>query len=211
MINRCRINKEVEIELMSHYAFPSYTYQIVARGKIMESNTITPAFDATNETEFLHRFRFLPTFEYAPKVNVIIYYVKDETIVSTSVRIDLYDDFNNFIELNVTPESVAPGQTIDLAVKSNPNSYIGLLGIDKSVLILRGGNDLAQDEIWNELEMFHSQVKRRSYSFGSTRKRSMVTYHNEWSDFRVSDFSLHFFLLMESSNKFGIFHYSMLD
>lgn len=183
-IFRCRTYKEVEIELMSHYPFPTFTYQIVARGKILESNTIVTAFDL-NDTEYIHRFKFLPTFDHAPRVHVVIYYVKDERIVSTNVGVDLYDDFKNFIELETVPEVTEPGQTVDLTVRSNPNSFIGLLGVDKSVMILRGGNDLAHDEIWNELEMFHGQIKARIYEYGKSRKRSLPVYHNEWSDFKV--------------------------
>lgn len=84
----------------------------------MESKTISPTFDV-NDSEFRHRFTFLPTFDYAPKVNVIVYYVKDETIVSTTVRVCLYDDFKNFIELDVSADVAAPGEEIDLTVKSN--------------------------------------------------------------------------------------------
>lgn len=170
---------------MSHYPFPSITYQIVARGKILESDTIVTAFDL-NDTEYIHRFKFVPTFDYAPRAHVVIYYVKDEHIVSTNVGVDLYDDFKNFIELEAVPDSTEPGETLDLTVRSNPNSFIGLLGVDKSVLILRGGNDLAHDEIWNELEMFHGQVKRRIYEYGQSTKRPVPVYHNEWSDFKVN-------------------------
>lgn len=183
-IFRCRTYKEVEIELMSHYPFPTFTYQIVARGKILETNTIVTAFDL-NDTEYMHRFKFVPTFEHAPRVQVVIYYVKDEHIVSTNVGVDLRDDFKNFIELETVPEATEPGQAVDLTVRSNPNSFIGLLGVDKSVMILRGGNDLAYDEIWNELEMFHGQVKSRIYEYGSSKIRSLPIYHNEWSDFKV--------------------------
>lgn len=170
---------------MSHYPFPSFTYQMIARGKIVDSKTVTTAFDL-NETEFKHRFTFLPNFDYAPKVKVIFYYVKDAFIVSESINVDLNQDFKNFIELDVLPNQATPGDAIDLIVKSNPNSYVGLLGVDKSVLILRGGNDLAHDEIWNELEMFHAQVKRRIYEFENSKKRKMPQYYNSWLDFEVS-------------------------
>lgn len=170
---------------MSHYSFPTFTYQIVARGKILESNTIVTAFDL-NDTEYIHRFKFVPTFEYAPRAQVVIYYVKDEHIVSTNVGVDLRDDFKNFIELEAVPETTEPGQAVDLTVRSNPNSFIGLLGVDKSVMILRGGNDLAYDEIWNELEMFHGQIKSRIYEYGKSTIRSLPVYHNEWSDFKVN-------------------------
>lgn len=170
---------------MSHYTFPSYTYVIIGRGKILDTKTVTPTFVESENSEYTHRFSFLPNFDYAPKAKVIVYYVRDRSIVSTTVYVDLYEDFKNFIELDVAPNTAKPGQIVDLNVKSNPNAYIGLLGIDKSVLILRSGNDLAQDEIWNELELFHSQVKRRIYDYSEKKQRKMPCYNNLWEDFSV--------------------------
>lgn len=182
---RCAINKEIEVEVMSHFPYPSYTYLVACRGRILETKTITPVFD-DECTEYVHRFKFLPTFDYAPKSKIIVYCVRDGAIVSTSVIADMHDDFKNFIDLNVAPNTAKPGQVVDINVKSNPNSYIGLLGIDKSVLILRSGNDLAQDEIWNELDSFHSEVKRRSYGYEENRQRKMPQYYNQWEEFSVS-------------------------
>lgn len=170
---------------MSHYVFPTYTYVIVGRGKILETKTVTPTFDENENSEYIHRFTFTPNFDYAPRAKVIVYCIRDRLIVSTNICIDLYDDFKNFIELDVAPKTAKPGDVVDFNIKSNPNSYIGLLGIDKSVLILRGGNDLAHDELWNELELFHSAVKRRSYDHFENSKRAMAPYHNVWDDFSV--------------------------
>lgn len=186
-LNRCSINKEIDIEVTSHYAFPTYTYVIVSKGRILETKTVSPAFNDSNTTEYTHRFSFHPTFDYAPKANVIVYCMRNQSIVSANVCVELYDDFKNFIDMDVAPITAKPGQIVDINVKSNPNSYIGLLGIDKSVLLLRGGNDLAHDEIWNELEMFYTQVKHRSYDYSEECKRPLPSYHNPWDDFAVSE------------------------
>lgn len=161
---------------------------IVGRGKILETKTIAPAFDDSDNSEYIHRFTFLPNFNYAPMATVIVYCVRNELIVSTSLSVELYDDFKNFIDLNVSSDKAKPGDVVDVKVTSNPKSYIGLLGIDQSILLIRGGNDLARDEIWNELEMFHSNVKIRSYCHDQKKKKTMPFYHNEWKDFAVSSF-----------------------
>lgn len=170
---------------MSHFPFPTYTYAIVARGKILETKTITPVFADSDSSEYVHKFSFHATFDNAPRTHIIVYCVRDASIVSTKVNVEFYDDFKNFIELNIVPNAVKPGQIVDINIKSNPNSYIGLLGIDKSVMILRSGNDLGKDEIWNELELFHSEVKRRSFCFDEKRTRKTPFYTNSWEDFQV--------------------------
>lgn len=204
LFHRCSINKEIEVEVMSHYVFPTYTYVIVGRGKILETKTMSPTFDENENSEYKHRFSFTPNFDYAPRAKIIVYCIRDRSIISTNICVDLYDDFKNFIELDVAPETAKPGDVVDFNIKSNPNSYIGLLGIDKSVLILRGGNDLAHDELWNELELFHSAVKRRSYDHFENSKRLMSPYHNAWDDFSVT---LHknkcFFMTSEFQSTFS--------
>lgn len=188
---RCTIDKEIEVEIMSPYSLPSYTYLIVGCGQILETKTIsTTLSDGDNNTEsskHVYHFSFTPSFDYAPRPKIVVYFIRNRTIVSANSSVELMDDFKNFIDLDVTPNTAKPGQMVDINVKSNPNSYVGLLGIDKSVLILRSGNDLSINDVWNALENSHQQVKRRTESeenpFGSRRS----SYYNDWWDFSVSE------------------------
>lgn len=191
---------------MSHYAFPTYTYVVVGRGRILETKTVTPIFDETNATEYRHRFSFHANFDYAPTATVIVYLMRKQSIVSTKINVDLKDDFKNFIDMNVTPNIAKPGQIMAINIKSNPNSYIGLLGMDKSVLILRGGNDLTHDEIWNALASMDAQVKGRPYDY-SEGKKQRVYYYNPWKDFSVSTSTIVFFVA--NRNLICMVHFSL--
>lgn len=44
----------------------------------------------------------------------------------------------------MTPDSVEPGKAVDIVVKAKPNSYVGVLGVDQSVLLLKTGNDISR-------------------------------------------------------------------
>lgn len=46
--------------------------------------------------------------------------------------------------MEVAPNSVEPGKAVDITVKAEPNSYVGVLGVDQSVLLLRTGNDITR-------------------------------------------------------------------
>lgn len=186
---KCVLGERIDVEISSHYPFSSYTYFIVSLGKIIDSKTVcAQSYNSGDAPLHTHRFAFWPEFDYAPRATIIIYYMKDDQLVSTSVCAEMYDDFKNSVELDVVGTATAkPGQRIDLRVKSNPNATIGLLGYDKSLSILRSGNDLTRDDIWNELEMLSSQVKHREYDYmnlDSPSKRPI--YFNPWSDFSVS-------------------------
>lgn len=171
---------------MSHHKFQSYTYVIIGSGQILESKTIATSFDDSQNDEFSHRFSFVPSFDCAPRAKVIVYCLRNQSIESKSISVEL-NNFQNFIDLNVTSDAVKPGQLIDINVTSNPNSYIGLLGIDKSLLALRSGNDLDRDEIWNALEQCYTKVKERSYDYSDENPPPVPYYYNPWRDFSVSE------------------------
>lgn len=175
----CFINKEIEVKVTSEHRLQFLTYLIVARGKICESKTITPVFNHSNGIENMYKFSVLPTFEYAPKMKIIVFYVKDRTIVSATVTAKLLTEFKNFIELDVSPNTANPSDRVDIYVKSNPKSFIGLLGVDKSTTILRSGNDLIEDKVWEEFEkILQPKVKPSFYSREITKMC--------WQDFVVS-------------------------
>lgn len=41
-----------------------------------------------------------------------------------------------------------------ISVKTNPGSFVGLLGVDQSVLVLKKGNDIEVSAVLNELEQY---------------------------------------------------------
>lgn len=77
--------------------------------------------------------------------------------------------------MEVSTGETRPGQDVDITVISKPNSYIGLMGVDQSVLLLRKGNDLDKSQIFNELDEY-------------SRKQSLPARYygiDEWEDFSV--------------------------
>ena len=40
--------------------------------------------------------------------------------------------------------TLSADSTVDIIVKAKPNSYVGVLGVDQSVLLLRSGNDITK-------------------------------------------------------------------
>jgi hypothetical protein len=41
--------------------------------------------------------------------------------------------------LETSTPQVEPGQNLSISIKTNPNSFVGLLGVDQSVLLLKKG------------------------------------------------------------------------
>lgn len=72
---------------------------------------------------------------------------------------------------------------MDISVHSKPNSYVGLLGVDQSVLLLKKGNDIEHSTVFNELETYNSidlynSVYIENYDY------------NTWRDFNYAETAL---------------------
>lgn len=113
-----------------------------------------------------------------PKAQVIVYTVRNDEMLSDHIEIDFGNDLQNFLTIELSADQTTPGQEVDITVISKPNSYVGLLGVDQSVLLLRRGNDLEKADIFAEL--------------GQYEKRNYMSRNNEnnWVDFNVSLFGL---------------------
>lgn len=48
------------------------------------------------------------------------------------------------VKIDATPSVVEPGANVGITVETRPNSYVGLMGIDQSVILLKEGNDITE-------------------------------------------------------------------
>lgn len=146
---RCQVNAPIEIEVSSQGQLEVLSYIITSRQKICETRRVKVPLD-----ENPYRFTFVPTFEMAPLVNVVIYYLKDTYLLSKNLSIELKERLENYIELNVDRSAATPDSVVNINVKSNPNAFEGLVGVDQSAWLLSRGNDLSLEDLWNHTEEF---------------------------------------------------------
>lgn len=71
-----------------------------------------------------------------------------------------------------------PGEQVTISVNTKPNSYVGLLGVDQSVLLLKKGNDLEKSTVFEELGKYNEKTQwgRKRYS----------NFYGSYSDFESS-------------------------
>lgn len=86
--------------------------------------------------------------------------------------------FLSQINLDLSADQAKPGEQLSITVNTKPNSYVGLLGVDQSVLLLKKGNDLEKSAIFEELGKFNEKTRwsRKWYS----------NYYGSYSDFETS-------------------------
>lgn len=155
-----------------------FTYQVISQGKLIYSNSLEVP------QRNYHVFSFLASFDLVPKAHLIVYYFKNDDIISTKIDIDIRDDLNNFVKLKLSNARVKPGENVHIDIATKPNSIVGLLGVDQSVLLLKKNPDLSVEDAWNERELYQYQFHERNSKLNIGH--SPYFYNNYWNDFRVN-------------------------
>nr|CAD2188921.1 unnamed protein product [Meloidogyne enterolobii] len=130
----------------------SLTYQVVARGIVVLSEQI--AFPQEGQTNALINFEATP--QMAPKARLVVYAIrsKNKEIIVDAVDFKVEGLFRNNVTLTSNVNQASPGEPIKFSVHASPNSFVGLLAIDQSVLLLKSGNDLTKELVEQDLEEY---------------------------------------------------------
>lgn len=88
--------------------------------------------------------------------------MKTLIISSSIVFLIMYLSFFQ-VKINTNAEETQPGTDVELTVEAKPNSYVGILGVDQSVLLLKSGNDIT--EVNGKIVcIFHTKPFKKCFS-----------------------------------------------
>ncbi|XP_006620960.1 CD109 antigen-like isoform X1 [Apis dorsata] len=143
------VNQDIEIEVNSTIPLKYINYEIFGRGDILDAGSIYV------QNKHTTNFKFLATYVMAPTAHVIVYYVgNDGEVIADALDVELEGVLQNFVDIKMAPEEIAPGENVNLIITSKPNSYIGLLGVDQRSLLLKSGNDISYEQVYKELKSY---------------------------------------------------------
>uniref|UniRef100_A0AAG5DEP7 CD109 antigen n=1 Tax=Anopheles atroparvus TaxID=41427 RepID=A0AAG5DEP7_ANOAO len=193
------VNKDVVVEVAATSPMKYFTYQLLGRGDVLLGNTV-----AVPETK-IHTFKFLATFAMVPRAKLVVYYIAPNgDMVSDSKEITFDSELQNFMKVSLSKDQTKPGQDVEISISTNPDSYVGLLGVDQSVLLLKSGNDITKEQVFGELEKYEEP------SFGSYRRKKRYAWYpyGQHKDFS----SIGAFVLSNANapprrRSFPVFHY----
>ncbi|CAG0903768.1 unnamed protein product, partial [Darwinula stevensoni] len=95
------------------------------------------------------------TPEMAPESKLVVFYFRpDGEVVSDHMAFGVDQCLPNKVKLKWKEEEVGPGSKVVLKVKAEPESVCGLRVVDKSVDLLRPGDQLNVDKVFQALERF---------------------------------------------------------
>lgn len=135
---RAEINSDVNVNVQTTEVISEFKYIILGRGDIIQAGTVQ------SNPGTSHQFKFVASFAMVPKAQLVVFYLHSDDklhgeMVSDRVELEFSSDLQNFVKLQLSTQRAGPGQDITITVNTKPNSYVGLLGVDQSVLLLKKG------------------------------------------------------------------------
>ena len=117
---------------------------LLSKEVAINSDHSTISFTATNQVPVYHNIFIKEMLQMAPKSRLIVYAVRganQEILVdATDFRVDGL--FRNNVTLSLDKAAAEPGNPVTFKVQADPDSYVGLLAVDQSLLLLKAANDI---------------------------------------------------------------------
>ncbi|XP_051780686.1 CD109 antigen [Erpetoichthys calabaricus] len=157
----------------SNFMIPQLRYLVLSKGNtILAGNSSATSFSLT------------ATYSWAPVASVLVYYVRDDgEVVGDQVQISITNIFQNKVNLSWSNKHVQPSNAVSLQVNvTEPNSFVGILVVDKSAKLLGDANDLSEDMVAKDLALYGTnnqnsnfQENDRSFSVFETSNLKVMT------------------------------------
>ncbi|XP_077965467.1 CD109 antigen-like isoform X4 [Styela clava] len=133
----------------------SYRFTILARGKLLKQELYTPAEYVKETDSFKFSYMFDVTKDMSPNVYVIVSFIRsDGEIVADSVKITVQATLENKVTMTTSTAKTDAGMPVSITVNAAAGSFVGLRAIDQSVLLLKSGNDITKDKIFQDLDKY---------------------------------------------------------
>lgn len=113
----------------------------------------------------------------APSGRIIaLYRTKEDELVADSVDFNVDCLFSNKVSVSFNKETVSPGEDIDIKIEASPSSYLGLMAVDTSVLLMGTDHDITSANVMDEVKKYDSSNKFFPYRPMFRKKRSLMPY-----------------------------------
>ncbi|CAD6997495.1 unnamed protein product [Ceratitis capitata] len=135
------LNEKIILIINSSTPLSYFDYNIVGRGNIL----VTERVFVPNQSN-TYDLTLTPSFMWMPFARFYAYYIDergDFQYAETSFQINT--EMQNELEITA-PAEVKPGEDVTLRIKTTPHSFVGLLAVDQSVLLLGRNNDISKND-----------------------------------------------------------------
>eukprot|EP00094_Tigriopus_californicus_P007480 TCALIF_07202-PA protein Name:"Similar to CUBN Cubilin (Canis familiaris)" AED:0.20 eAED:0.21 QI:0/0.76/0.57/0.97/0.85/0.88/35/0/3998 len=145
------VGENVRIGISSTEGLQSFTYHIFSRGKLVFAET-----SRANNQDY-NEINIVANSDMSPRCRVVVYYMRpDKEIVADSLEFEITGALANEVEVWASRKSALPNSDVTVNVKSKPNSFVGIMAVDKSVRALKAGHDIIHSDVISELRSYDS-------------------------------------------------------
>lgn len=157
------VDDELRVQVEATEPMTQVTCQGMARGDIVWVLTREPR----DETQF--EFSVKLDQRMTPEMRILCFYVRDENreMIADGLTFPVAGLFRNPLKLSFSTEEARPGQEVEVIALTKADSLVGLLAVDQSVLLLKSGNDISQDDLNEEAKSYGSRFSDTHYYWGS--------------------------------------------
>ncbi|XP_068923122.1 CD109 antigen isoform X2 [Petaurus breviceps papuanus] len=142
-----KVGSPFELIVISNKPMKELSYMVISQSQLV-------AVGKKNSSAF----SLTPENSWAPKACIIVYYVGDDgEIINDVLKVPVQLVFKNKITLSWNKVSAEPSENVALKVSvTQPGSLIGLVAVDKSVKLMNGSNDITEESVLHELELYNT-------------------------------------------------------
>ncbi|XP_020628880.1 alpha-2-macroglobulin-like isoform X2 [Orbicella faveolata] len=187
----------------------NFHYQVFSRGMLVAQGRKLLAVDfqpsmktfknSKNEEMFTAQgfIQFAVTQKMVPSCRLLLFHVRDDQeTVADNMVIDVEDILENKVDVRFAESIRKPGEPTKLIITAAPGSRVAVTAVDKSVHLLKEGNELTQDDAINVLSSQDVGPSVKSWSDSChvphwwgpwlRRKRSFMPYYGSTKDLDAS-------------------------
>uniref|UniRef100_A0AAG5DFD2 TEP1-F n=1 Tax=Anopheles atroparvus TaxID=41427 RepID=A0AAG5DFD2_ANOAO len=145
------LGNELQFDVASTHPLKYLSYSLLARGELITSGAVDGVDSKTAVISLPYSNRMLP------RAKLLVHYITTEGyLITNTTNVCFTNVYENQVRLTLSKEEAKPGEEIDVTVQTQKDSFVGLLAVDMSVLLLKSGNDLCRDKITEEWQSYES-------------------------------------------------------
>ena len=174
------VGRNVIIGISTTEVPTTFTYVVFGRGRLVFAETLKGSGTTYNEISFR------ASATVSPRCRVLVYFVSDRNaeVVADSLDFEVKGTLANFVDVFASRKRQLPGKDVTVNVKSKPNSFVGILAVDKRVhrlnkLHSQENNDITMGTVVDELRTYDSAQDPDFYPWFSVikPKESALSWH----------------------------------
>jgi len=152
------VNRNVKFAVISSEPLDTFRYEVLGRGNIVWAATVRGTGETHNE------IILQATRDMSPRARIIVSYTRpDGEIVADAMDFEVDGFLSNSLDISLDRKQTFPGETVDIELRAKPNSFVGVLAIDRSVRSLKSGHDIVKDDLLSEIKSYDAGQETSFY------------------------------------------------